>query len=52
MKTVNVTVRMPEELHKEFKIKMVIDSTTMQEYLLGLVMKDLGRTAKDYNFEV
>ena len=36
-----ITVRMPEELHRDFKIKMVIDNITMNDRILDLIEVDL-----------
>ena len=36
-----VTVRMPEELHRDFKIKMVIDNVTMNDRILDLIESDV-----------
>ena len=36
-----ITVRMPEELHRDFKIKMVIDNVTMNDRILDLIEVDL-----------
>ena len=36
-----ITVRMPEELHRDFKIKMVIDNITMNDRILDLIEVDI-----------
>ena len=44
MKT--VTLKFEEDFHKELKIKMAQDGTTIQEYVLALVKKDMERNKK------
>lgn len=38
-----VTIRIPEELHKEFKIKMVLDNVTMQDRIIELIREEVEK---------
>jgi predicted DNA binding CopG/RHH family protein len=44
---ITVTVKLDEELHKRVKIKMAHDGTTIQDYIVQLITKDLGLERKD-----
>lgn len=37
----NLTIRVEDELHKKLKYKMLEDETTIQTYVLNLILKDL-----------
>lgn len=39
---ITVTVKLEEWLHKRVKVKMAHDGTTIQDYIVRLIMKDLG----------
>ncbi|MGL5766130.1 MAG: hypothetical protein ACRCX8_10870 [Sarcina sp.] len=41
MKSVNVSVKLPEELHKRVKIKLVLEGGSLQEYIARLVEEDM-----------
>lgn len=41
MKTVSISLKLPENLHKQFKIKMVLEGRSMQEYIIQLIAKDV-----------
>jgi predicted HicB family RNase H-like nuclease len=36
-----LTIRVEDSLHKKLKIKMVEEETTLQDYILRLIKKDL-----------
>ena len=36
-----ITLRLEDELHKQLKLKTVMDETTMQDYITNLIIKDL-----------
>jgi predicted DNA binding CopG/RHH family protein len=36
-----ITIRLDDELHKEIKVKMATEGTTIQDYIINLVKKDL-----------
>lgn len=38
-----VTIRIPEDLHKEFKIKMVLDNVTMQDRIIELIREEVEK---------
>lgn len=42
----SLTIRMDEELHKQVKIKAVMDGTTIQDYILRLIRADLAKVEK------
>lgn len=37
----SLTIRVEDELHKQLKYKMIKEETTIQEYVLKLIKKDL-----------
>lgn len=39
-----ITVRMPEELHRDFKIKMVLDDMTMQDRIIELIQEEVKKS--------
>lgn len=41
-----ITLRMTDELHKKFKMKMVQDEKTMQNYIIELISKELENNKK------
>lgn len=41
-----LTVRVDDELHKKLKFKMVEEETTIQDYVLNLIKKDLVESEK------
>lgn len=41
MKT--ITLRLDDALHKELKLKMAIDDTSMQEFIVNLIKKELKK---------
>lgn len=42
-KNVNVSVRIPTDIHQQFRIKTFLKKTTMQEYILNLIKEDLKK---------
>lgn len=40
----SLTVRIDDELHKELKFKMVENETTIQDYIVDLIKKDLDKS--------
>jgi predicted HicB family RNase H-like nuclease len=45
MKT--VTIRLPDEIHIELKVKMAKEQKKLQEYVSGLIKKDMGKDTND-----
>ncbi|WP_297437180.1 hypothetical protein [uncultured Clostridium sp.] len=43
MKLINLTVRIPEDLHKEFKVEMVLEGKTMQSHIIELIKDEVKR---------
>ncbi len=41
-----VTIRMPEEMHREIKIKIAQEGVTLKDYLLNLIRADLKKGGK------
>ena len=41
-----LTVRVEDSLHKELKLKMAQEETTLQEYVLKLIKEDLESAKK------
>lgn len=41
MKSVNVSVKLPEELHKRVKIKLILEGGSLQDYIANLIDKDM-----------
>ncbi|MGL4453009.1 MAG: hypothetical protein ACRCWM_09335 [Sarcina sp.] len=41
-----ITLRMTDELHKELKMRMVMEEKTMQNHIIELISKDLESKKK------
>ena len=41
-----ITLRMTDEFHKQLKLRMVEEEKTMQDYIIGLISKDLEKKKK------
>jgi predicted DNA binding CopG/RHH family protein len=39
-----ITLRLDDELHKELKIKMAQEGTTIQDYIVNFIKKDLEKS--------
>lgn len=39
----SLTVRISDELHKQLKFKVVAEETTIQDYIVKLIKRDLDR---------
>lgn len=39
-----LTIRMDEELHKQIKIKAIMEEKTIQDYILSLIKIDLSKS--------
>lgn len=37
----SITLRLEDELHKQIKLKTVQEETTIQEYIVSLIKKDM-----------
>jgi hypothetical protein len=44
LRLVRVTIDIPEALHEQMKIKMILTKQTMKDYLLDFIRKDVGNT--------
>ena len=42
----SVTVRMPESVHRELKIKVASEGMKLQDYLLNMIKADLAKGGK------
>lgn len=42
----SVTVRMPESVHRELKIKVASEGMKLQDYLLSMIKADLAKGGK------
>ena len=42
----SVTVRMPESVHRELKIKVASEGLKLQDYLLNMIKADLAKGGK------
>lgn len=40
----SLTVRISDQLHKQLKFKVIEKETTIQNYIVELIKKDLGET--------
>ncbi|MGL5617028.1 MAG: hypothetical protein ACRDD2_12500 [Sarcina sp.] len=38
-----ISVKLPEELHKIFKVKMVLENTTMQDKIIELIEEEVRK---------
>lgn len=43
----SLTVRVDDELHKQLKYKMIEEETTIQDYVMKLIKKDLEKSEKE-----
>lgn len=39
----NLNIEIPDELHKKFKIKAIVDSKDMKDVIVDLIKKYVGR---------
>ncbi|WP_170272175.1 hypothetical protein [Clostridium tarantellae] len=47
MKT--MTIKMPEGLHREFKVEMILDGMTMQDRIIELIESEVDRLKSKRN---
>ena len=45
----NIVLRVDNELHKEIKMHVIEEETTLQSYVVGLIKKDLEKAKKQKN---
>lgn len=38
-----ITIRVPDELHKQIKIKIAKEGISLKDYVIGLIEKDLSK---------
>lgn len=45
----NLMLRVNPELHQKIKLHVVMNNTTIQDYLLGLIEKDMAKNEENKN---